>query len=67
MNLKEIATEARDKKVCCSNCKFYYEGECRRYPPKVFVYGDNIYTNVNPYESAFPEVSDSGWCGEFKI
>jgi hypothetical protein len=44
---------------CCQNCRFYFGGDCRRFPPQVgFDSGDVFAT--------FPYVLKNEWCGEFQ-
>jgi hypothetical protein len=59
----------------CAACCFYRYGDCRRYPPQVFVYvgsetvgsdGDFREKVESHIESDWPAVEPSGWCGEFK-
>lgn len=52
----------------CENCKYYspYEdgdsiGECRRYPPRIFVIGQD-----RVKEGCWPDVVNCSWCGEFE-
>lgn len=55
--------------MTCVNCKHYRplseqvtdQGECRRYPPMLAYFADTDET-----ETAFPEVSEDTYCGEFK-
>lgn len=56
----------------CKTCKFYFEqirdGECRRYPPQLFVM---VYTDAqdevdSSHKTGFPDVDDGDWCGEYK-
>lgn len=54
--------EATDTKPRCDACQFYvrfegsFNGRCQRFPPIPY----------SSMHSAFPEVSQSQWCGEFK-
>lgn len=55
----------------CKNCKFYFDFECRRFPPQVttYTYIDYSYdseTQKTATESHFPVVQNEEWCGEFK-
>ena len=54
MTIKMIENER-----CCGNCRYFYEGECRRYPPQVGCDSDNVFY-------AFPRVYAKEWCGEFQ-
>ncbi|MBV6343773.1 hypothetical protein [Candidatus Magnetobacterium casense] len=52
----------------CENCECWHYfssdiGLCRAHPPKLFVTlnGHNVYD----YESLFPEVAPTDWCGEY--
>jgi hypothetical protein len=40
----------------CDECRFYCEGDCRRYAPRS--------ETVNGYK-VWPKVSFADWCGEF--
>lgn len=63
---------------CCLACKFYLSGEkksgvCRRFPPIVITLNSQDYDRDSGYggiysntQSEFPEMSDDGWCGEYK-
>lgn len=43
----------------CGNCKFYDDGDCRRFPPApVFDTMDIIFK--------FPRLPSNKWCGEFE-
>lgn len=61
--------------MSCSRCNFYQpvptstalprsqrSGECRRHPPKVV---SKTFRRDASTQSAFPIVSENGWCGEF--
>lgn len=47
-------------KAQCSNCKFNYNGKCKRFPPQVVMSMGNTVT-------LFPEVSGNLWCGEYQM
>jgi hypothetical protein len=64
--------------TACYNCKFYVKsaqtledgrevelmhGFCRRRPPQVLLIPGG--TEIGTYQSGFPTVSASAWCGEF--
>lgn len=44
----------------CSNCKFYDEGYCKRYPPLPNYDGEDLICH-----DYFPRVRKDDWCGEF--
>ncbi|KAA1258306.1 hypothetical protein LF1_08220 [Rubripirellula obstinata] len=61
--------------MSCSRCNFYQPvptstalprnqpfGECRRHPPEVV---SKPFRRDASTQSAFPIVSENGWCGEF--
>lgn len=60
------------KIVNCEDCLYCYvpadpfenEGQCRKYPPKVFVFKEEH--SFNREITVFPEVKFSDWCGEGK-
>ena len=43
----------------CYNCRYFFDGICRRYPPTVVEWDDEG-------NAMFPEVSGDTWCGEWK-
>lgn len=44
----------------CENCRFYYKGECHRYPPKKErLIGVRLYC-------VWVRVEPNDWCGEFQ-
>ena len=53
-----------DKKSSCIDCKFYFEGDCRRFPPQVW--GETLSEYSCSYRCNFPEVGKNDWCGEFR-
>ena len=59
MTIKMIENER-----CCQNCRFYYEGDCRRFPPQVGCEPNSEYSSSVFY--AFPNVRKEEWCGEFQ-
>jgi len=72
----------KNEKQTCMNCKCFNpsqvsptSGECRRYPPKVFVKLGEIPTEPKPQplswrnfwaKSMWSEVSSDDWCGEWQ-
>jgi hypothetical protein len=69
------------EKEQCKTCKFFIileqgakSGWCRRYPPTVVVNNaqnynreDGSWDGIYSYaETAYPEVDNDDWCGEFK-
>lgn len=52
---------------CCAACRFYMSDErvCRRMPPAVFYTGKDA-NGDDTWRSAFPPVTQIGWCGEFR-
>lgn len=42
--------------MICSNCLFFSDGFCHRYPPQSVTHGPGM----------FPRVYDTSFCGEFK-
>lgn len=46
------------KAETCENCRYYNEGECRRFPPQ-------IWETTETGGSNFPRIDKKGWCGEF--
>lgn len=49
---------------CCRNCRFYEEGDCKRYPPQLGVDPNCEHTGNVFY--CFPSVDKEDWCGEFQ-
>lgn len=49
-------SEFREKHENCSNCQFYRNEECRRFPPQIW--GDGA--------DSFPYVNKDKWCGEYR-
>jgi hypothetical protein len=45
----------------CATCKFYDRRDCKVYPPQV-IYD---YTS-DTYESLWPEVEPTDWCGQWE-
>lgn len=58
MSIKMIENER-----CCGNCRHFFEGECRRYPPQVGC--DTQCEHTGNVFYAFPRVYKQEWCGEF--
>lgn len=59
--------------MSCYTCKFYkkisnkFDGECRRYPPKLYVIPDyNGQGTVYQISNGIVYVTDDYWCGEHK-
>ena len=61
-------TDQEEKR--CATCKFFhayekrsmgYDGNCRRYPPKV-THDDRM----ECFDGIFPPVLDEEWCGEWQ-
>lgn len=48
----------------CADCKFYWNGYCRRNPPELIVHDPR--PGYGGVYSAYPETTNDGWCGEFK-
>ena len=59
---EEDGVERREKLrdgMQCNNCSFFLAGKpgvCRRHPPRLL---------ANNMPSAFPDVNDIDWCGEY--
>jgi hypothetical protein len=63
--------------MTCINCRFFSpvdvstarDGTCRRFPPVVVndVSSDDNGTIETDHPSIWPYVTDSAWCGEFKM
>jgi hypothetical protein len=60
------------KRSTCSECNFFEEHECHRYPPQNYI--SEITTNkgwVNDFssrieqKSRYTSVTENDWCGEF--
>jgi hypothetical protein len=53
-----------DTNIRCKNCKFFdRHGKCRRYPPKVFAFGEA--ENLK-FMRHLPDVATDEYCGEFQ-
>ena len=59
-----LAAPPAKKDETCKNCKWYVankqfgrDGECRRYPPSVPIYGAD--------GPQYTPVDETSWCGEF--
>jgi hypothetical protein len=53
-----------DRDKHCKNCEFFdRHGKCRRYPPKVFAFGEA--ENLK-FIRHLPDVTANEFCGEFK-
>jgi hypothetical protein len=59
----------------CANCRFYFEGECRRYPRQVVesVSSEDWASGTGPVAAPksdtfyfFPKHDKDDWCGEFQ-
>src|SRR5262245_42957038 len=59
----------------CGNCKFFLNGDCRRYPPQVVpeTYSETVGHSGEYRESVattwptmWPQVAPTEFCGEFK-
>jgi hypothetical protein len=46
----------------CDECRFYDEGICVRYPPRVFLTPPE---NGSIFETRWPDVAPADRCGEF--
>ena len=59
-----MTLETIENERCCGKCRFYHEGDCRRFPPQVGCDSNSEYSSGVFY--AFPSVRKEEWCGEFK-
>jgi|GEM_PF-4372012 len=59
-----MTIEHIENERCCGNCRHFYEGECRRYPPQVGC--DSACEHTGNVFYAFPRVYAKEWCGEFQ-
>lgn len=48
----------------CENCRYYFFGFCRRYPPTVFVDPES---QEDETLSQWPAVEAEDWCGEHQF
>lgn len=48
----------------CGNCKFFEDGDCKRFPPTVV--SEPYPDTTDPFHYIYPSVRKSDWCGEFK-
>lgn len=56
--------EVNNDDRCCQNCRFHFDGECRRFPPQIWSEPQSEYSSS--YRCNFPEVGNNQWCGEFE-
>jgi len=50
----------------CVRCKYYYESQCRRYPPTVIIRHDSFMGRTDKPDYLFPLVKEDVWWGEYK-
>ena len=51
----------------CPDCRFYFVGDCRRYPPVRGQFRE-VYNDKRTWEHevVYPRVTENDWCGEFQ-
>jgi len=48
----------------CENCRYYFFGFCRRYPPTVLI---DPSSEEDETVSQWPTVEPEDWCGEHQV
>ena len=48
----------------CKNCKWFDDGDCKRYPPTTIVCDGRNGDEICAY---YPEVSEIDFCGEYEL
>ena len=51
----------------CDNCRFFFFGFCRRYPPTVFYNPLPEEEGTEETLSEWPTVEADDWCGEHQV